>query len=227
VSQPVRLYLASASPRRQELLGHLAVPFAVTDAPVDEEALEAAFAQPVAHLAEHLAQCKAAAALESLRDQGGEPIRVLAGDTTVLLDGEVLGKPRDAAHAAAMLQALRGHIHRVVTALALAEGGAGDEPVAIHSLAVRTRVVMRRYTDSEIADYIATCEPFDKAGGYAIQDAVFHPVHEITGCYPSVVGFPVCAAAMLLGIRPAAAPDLAGGCPWSALCRAPLPECAR
>jgi MAF protein len=227
VSQAAPLYLASSSPRRQALLNLVEMPFTVIEAPVDEEALEASFASPAEELAEHLARSKAAAALASVPDGVGQPARVLAGDTTVLLAGKVLGKPSDAGHAAAMLQALRGRRHMVVTALALAERGSEQPVGTLRTLRVATRVTMRRYSDAEIADYIASGDPFDKAGAYAIQHAGFRPVREIAGCYPAVVGLPVCAAATLLGMRSPDAAHSAGGCPWHAACRLPLPDCAR
>jgi nucleoside triphosphate pyrophosphatase len=221
------LYLASASPRRNELLSRLGVPFALVNAPVNEEALEAEFAHPVAHLAEHLARAKATAALEVIRARSTGALRVLAGDTTVLLKGHTLGKPRDAAHARSLLLELRARDHDVVTALAVASHGAADAvPVTMRSLAVRTRVTMRDYTEAEIAAYLATGDPFDKAGAYAIQHEEFHPVRAISGCYPNVVGLPVCAAAALLGVRAPDASDQPGACPWFAHCRAPLPEIA-
>jgi septum formation protein len=226
VSQSSPLYLASASPRRQELLSQLELPFELVEAPVDEDVLAAAFTGPMAHLAEHLARSKAAAALERLRELTDQSVLALAGDTTVLLDGAVLGKPRDAARATAMLQALRGRSHDVVTALAVAEGDDGVAPVAIRSLTVRTHVSMREYTDAEIARYIATSDPFDKAGAYAIQHDGFAPVRSITGCYTGVVGLPLCAAAALLEVRAPATPAPASGCPWSGNCRAPFPTFA-
>jgi MAF protein len=220
------LYLASTSPRRRALLARLGVPFTAIVAPVDEDALAAAFTGPAVHLAEHLARAKAAAALDAARADAGGPARVLAGDTTVLLEGQALGKPRDAAEAAAMLRTLRARPHDVVTALALATDGLDGAMTMVRSLAIRTRVMMRDYEDGEIATYIATGDPFDKAGAYAIQHAGFHPVDAINGCYPNVVGLPVCAAAALLGARAPAA-DRAQVCPWSAQCRAPVPELPR
>jgi septum formation protein len=220
------LYLASASPRRRELLGRLGVPFEVVAAPVDEEALADEFAHPVAHLAEHLARAKAAAALGLVRVSFAGPVRVMAGDTTVLLKGHALSKPRDAGHALALLQALRAREHVVVTALALASGGTDNESVTLRSCAVHTRVTMRDYSDAEVAAYIASGDPFDKAGAYAIQHDGFHPVDAVSGCHPNVVGFPICAAAALLGVRPPATADRTQVCPWSAQCRTPLPGLA-
>jgi MAF protein len=226
VNAVVPLYLASASPRRRELLGRLGVPFEVVAAPVDEETLAAEHAHAVLHLAEHLARAKAAAALGMVRVDSAAPVRVIAGDTTVLLEGYSLGKPRDAGHALALLQALRARGHVVVTALAVASGGTDIEPLVLRSCAVRTRVTMRDYTDAEVAAYIASGDPFDKAGAYAIQHDGFHPVDGISGCHPNVVGLPICAAAALLGVRPPATADRAQVCPWAAQCRTPLPKLA-
>jgi len=112
---------------------------------------------------------------------------VLAADTVVALNGTNLGKPTDASEAREMLMALRGRPHRVVTGLA----DARDRDVAWRSV-TSTTVWMREYTDAEIERYVATGRPFDKAGGYAIQDAEFRPVARIDGCYPNVVGLPLC-----------------------------------
>jgi MAF protein len=185
-----RLVLASASPRRRALLGLLGVPFSVAATDVDErprpgEAPEA--------LASRLARTKALAirpraatppgAAEAER---GDAI-VLAADTIVVLDGAILGKPRDGAEAASMLQALRARPHRVLSGLALAVRG-----TVAWSSVVETTVWMRAYRDDEIARYVASGRPLDKAGGYGIQDADFRPVERIDGCYANVVGLPLC-----------------------------------
>jgi len=115
---------------------------------------------------------------------------ILAADTLVVADGEALGKPTDADQARGMLARLHARPHEVLTAVALRApndlwwGGV-----------VSTRVVLRDYTDAEVEEYIARGEPFDKAGGYAIQDEVFRPVERLEGCYLNVVGLPVCAVA--------------------------------
>jgi septum formation protein len=115
---------------------------------------------------------------------------VVAADTLVVIDDDVLGKPDDATHARQLLQQLRGHAHRVVSGVALrAADGRGWGAV------VSTEVVMRDYSDTEIDEYVARGEPFDKAGGYAIQDARFRPVDRVDGCYLNVVGLPLCAVA--------------------------------
>lgn len=113
---------------------------------------------------------------------------VLAADTLVVRNREVLAKPVDAADARRMLRVLRGQPHQVLSGVALC---APDDQRWCG--AVSTTVVMRDYVEREIDDYIARGEPFDKAGGYAVQDEVFRPVERLGGCYLNVVGLPLCA----------------------------------
>ena len=113
---------------------------------------------------------------------------VIGADTVVALDGAALGKPVDGAAATEMLLALRGRAHEVLTGVALREPN-GQEWAGV----VSTRVVMRTFSDGEIAGYVARGEPFDKAGGYAVQDAEFRPAEAVHGCYLNVVGLPLCA----------------------------------
>jgi MAF protein len=115
---------------------------------------------------------------------------VLAADTLVVADGRVLGKPSDDQEAMAMLRALRGRAHAVLSGVALVRADG-----ATWGGVVSTAVVMRAYTDAEIEAYVARGEPFDKAGGYAVQDGLFRPVERVDGCYLNVVGLPLCAAA--------------------------------
>lgn len=172
------LVLASASPRRRELLAALGVPFEVDPASVDETSDER---EPV-RLAEALALSKARAV--AARRPGDV---VIGSDTVVTLEGRLLGKPADAAEARAMLLALRGRTHEVVTGVAIVVAARHTEVVA-HD---RTTVVMRTYTDVECEEFIGRGEPFDKAGGYAIQDAAFRPVARIEGCECGVMGLPL------------------------------------
>jgi septum formation protein len=170
------LVLASASPRRRELLAGLGVPFDVAPAGIDEASDEP---DPV-RLAEGLALRKARAVATT------RPDAVVAGsDTVVVLDGRMLAKPADAAEARAMLEALRGRAHTVVTGVAAVHGA---QAAAAHA---STEVWMRDYSDAEIEAFIASGEPFDKAGGYAIQDPAFRPVARIEGCECSVIGLPL------------------------------------
>jgi septum formation protein len=119
---------------------------------------------------------------------------VLGADTEVVLDGRLLGKPRDAADAARILKALRGRIHEVITGVALVEAPAGREETA----AVTTRVRMGDYTDAEIEAYVATGEPLDKAGAYAVQGLGGRLIAQVDGCFSNVVGLPVTTTRRLL-----------------------------
>jgi nucleoside triphosphate pyrophosphatase len=177
--ETVALVLASASPRRRHLLAILGLPFEVVVADIDEtpRAGEAPDA-----LASRLARTKA----ETIAASHPSAV-VVAADTVVALGDRLLGKPGDAAEARLMLDALRGRDHRVLTGVALARASE-----IIWQGGTTTLVWMRAYTDDEIAWYVATGRPLDKAGAYAIQDPEFRPVAHIEGCYPNVVGLPLC-----------------------------------
>lgn len=179
---PADLVLASASPRRRELLEQVGVHYRVAVADIDETPL--AGEDPAAYVA-RLALAKARAVLAQA---GGLP--VLGADTTVVIDGEVLGKPRDAVDAAAMLARLSGREHRVLTAVALVQFDAlWDERKAVR--VSDTRVRFRRLTDAVIARYVASGEPMDKAGAYGIQGLGGALVARIEGSYTGVVGLPL------------------------------------
>jgi MAF protein len=174
-----RLVLASASPRRRELLARLLPQFGVAIPVVDESPLGT---ESPAALARRLATAKARA-IGRAQPQAA----VLAADTVVALDEDSLGKPADAAEARAMLVRLRGRVHRVITAVCLLPPG--SQPL---TGARETCVRMRDYDDAEIRAYVETGDPLDKAGAYAIQDRRFRPVAGIRGCYTNVVGLPLC-----------------------------------
>ncbi|MEI2692104.1 MAG: Maf family protein [Anaerolineae bacterium] len=180
------LILASSSPRRQELLQRLGVPFEVAAAAIDET--QQPGESPTA-LVQRLAREKALAGAARLV---GRP--VLAADTIVVLEGVVLGKPDDAADAAAMLRRLRGRPHTVWSAL-YAWQPATDRAAAVLN---RSQVWMRPYGDDEIAAYVASGDPLDKAGAYAIQHSGFAPVERIEGCFSGVMGFPLGDVAQVL-----------------------------
>ena len=221
------LYLASASPRRSELLTRAGITFERLPAPIDEDALSASYAGPLERLGEYLAREKALAGLRMLA-QSGRQGSVLASDTTVLLDGRSLAKPRDLAEAEAMLRTLRGREHIVATGVALV----GDDPETIVSATSETRVLMREFGDAEIASYVATGDPLDKAGAYSIQHPDFSPVERFMGCHLGVIGLPVCLVGALLGQWPSEAPTgeispaVSPLCSWSAICSPPLPAAA-
>jgi MAF protein len=183
------LILASGSPRRRELLARLGLSFRVVVPDVDEDVASNADLTPE-EMAEALANAKAL----SVAQREGAHL-VLAADTLVV-DGEtILGKPRDADEAAAMLRRLRDREHRVITGVAVVDTGRSTAILVDH---VTTAVHMRPYGDDEIAAYIACGEPFDKAGAYAIQDPQFRPVASYDGCYCNVVGLPLRALIRLL-----------------------------
>ncbi|MSQ26975.1 MAG: septum formation protein Maf [Dehalococcoidia bacterium] len=201
------LVLASSSPRRRELLAALGVDFVVRPADIDESQL--ADTPPAARV-ELLARMKAEACT------AGAAEVVLAADTLVVLDGRALGKPSDLADARQTLALLRGREHEVVTGVALRSG---HERV---QASVRTSVHMRAYSDHEVDDFVGTGAAQDKAGAYAIQDASFHPVNRIAGCYCNVVGLPLgtvrrLLAAMLRTDLPSVPhPPQCHGCPdWA------------
>jgi len=188
------LMLASQSPRRRELLKLLGLPFEATVAEVREAARAR---ETPAQLATRLSRAKAT----SLDGRTGRRQLVIGCDTVVALEDNrgvvhILGKPGDGGEAAGMLRALRGRSHTVFSAITVSADGAhpGTELVA-------TRLRMRRYSDAEIAAYVASGDPLDKAGAYAIQHAGFHPVDEIEGCYTSVMGLPLCHLTQLLRRR--------------------------
>lgn len=193
------LILASASPRRLELLAQLGLAPVVQPADLDE----AAITGPPEVRAEQLALAKARTVARCATADD----LVLGADTIVVTDGQALGKPRDAADARAMLRTLRGRTHTVVTGVAVVRGSReapAARAAADASALVATEVTMRGYSNAEIAAYVARGEPFDKAGGYAIQDPVFAPVARITGCWCAVMGLPLWTTRALLaraGIR--------------------------
>lgn len=175
--------LASGSPRRRQLLTLTEWEAIVSPVEVDERPLAGESAQAVAR---RLATAKAQLAT---RMQKSHAI-ILSADTVVAEGERLLGKPSDAGQAEKMLMALRGKSHSVVTAVVLVDRSMEREVVEV----CETTVPMRTYTVDEIAAYIASGDPFDKAGGYAIQDGTFRPValEELHGCFANVMGLPLC-----------------------------------
>ncbi|MBU2014496.1 MAG: septum formation inhibitor Maf [Gammaproteobacteria bacterium] len=180
------LFLASASPRRRELLAQIGVPFSLVSVSVDET--PSPTESPEAYV-ERVARDKALAGLVSLGNRDG---CVLGADTSVVLDQHILGKPADRADGLAMLAALSGRTHRVMTAVALASRSACEVRVVI------SEVTFRTIDEAEAERYWDSGEPADKAGGYAIQGwgAVF--VSQLHGSYSAVVGLPLCETAQLI-----------------------------
>ncbi len=183
------LVLASASPRRQELLRSAGIPFVVQPSDVPEDALPGESPEACA---QRLAREKALAVFQSRPDD-----HVLGADTIVVIDGQMLNKPEDAADAARMLRLLSGHTHRVITGVCLVGGKksvSGSQfpvPSFVDVRIETTLVSMGEITEREIQDYIATGEPMDKAGAYAIQGIASRWITRIEGDYCNVVGLPV------------------------------------
>lgn len=190
-----RLFLASQSPRRHELLRTLGVPFAVVPSTAEERLAGAS----AAGLAEQNACAKARAAL--LPAEAAPGAFVLGTDTIVVVEGRILGKPEDAAGARAMLRSLAGRSHQVISGAALLRLGAGARPdgadTAVAAGTAATRVEVAPLTDRDVEGYVASGEWEDKAGAYAIQGLAGLFITGIEGEYANVVGLPVRLLAQL------------------------------
>ena len=184
-SEP-NIVLASESQRRREIIGALDAAVEIVPSGVDEPppGRDQSAEEYVANTASFKARAVAF--------NGHSEALVIGADTSVVLEGKILGKPVDEAEAREMLTALRGRSHRVVTGVTVARNGAAASSVT------SSEVTMREYADAEMEAYIESGEPFDKAGGYAIQDREFAPVSALNGCYLNVVGFPLCEVVRLM-----------------------------
>jgi MAF protein len=189
-----RIILASGSPRRRELLALTGLAYTVRPAAAAEVPLAG---EAAADFARRMSQAKAREAAE----QAEPGSMVIGADTIVVLDGEIIGKPANAAQAMETLRRLRGRTHQVLTGVTVIDTAAN--PLAEHTDLVATPVSMRDYSDAEIDAYVATGNPLDKAGAYAIQYAGFQPVdlERFAGCFANVMGLPVCRLLSLLAAR--------------------------
>ncbi len=208
------LILASNSPRRRRLLGLGGWDFNVQVADIDESVKAGEVPH---HYVERLAREKVHAIAPLARS--GQV--VLGADTTVVIEGDILGKPVDANEARAMLTRLRGRAHQVYTGIAALRVSDGK----LLSDVIMTDVPMRNYSDEEVEQYILSGDPMDKAGAYGIQNPNFQPVARMEGCYASVMGLPLCSLTHLLeqlGVAPRA--EVAKNCQAALayLCRSPL-----
>lgn len=181
-----RLILASASPRRKELLAEIGARFDIRSSDVPEEYDDDLSPEQVAIVL-------AARKSEAIARQEPGAI-VLGADTIVVLDGHILGKPLDAEEARKMLRMLRGQWHAVITAVAVTDSVTGNAAIS----SVTTRVKMVYFDDAALDAYIATGEPMDKAGSYAVQGRASAFIDVVQGCYSNVVGLPLCETARLL-----------------------------
>lgn len=176
------IILASASPRRQALIRLLQRPVRVQIADVDEESIT--HPDPAVNVVE-TARLKAEAVAAATTTENA---LIIAADTTVALEGQMLNKPDTPAQAQAMLRRLRGRSHQVYTGIALLQTENGRTVTTVS----KTDVTMRPYSEEEIATYVATGDPLDKAGAYAIQHSGFRPVAALNGCFTGVVGLSLC-----------------------------------
>lgn len=195
VKKPAFLYLASQSPRRQQLLTQIGVPFELLlpDADEDAEALEAERAgESPEHYVARVTAAKLDAALARLRRRGWAPAPLLCSDTTVALGQRILGKPRDAADALATLQLLAGRRHRVITAVAVADGASRWQTQCV------SEVEFAPVPTASLERYVASGEPFGKAGAYAIQSMASAWIARIEGSYSGIMGLPLFETAQLL-----------------------------
>ena len=197
------VYLASQSPRRRQLLDQLGVRHELLLAGADEDAesLEDAVAgETPAVYCERVTQLKLGAALKRLKARGLPPAPVLCADTTVALGRRIFGKPADADAALATLQRLSGRTHRVMTAVALASASGRRRTAALSVSTVRFAAV----PPAVLAHYVASGEPFGKAGAYAIQSRIAGWIERIAGSYSGIMGLPLHETAQLLlaeGVR--------------------------
>ncbi len=196
----MNIILASQSPRRQKLLSLIGLDFKVVPAEVDESPKSGEL--PPEYVA-RLALVKA----RMVRNSQNANTVVVAADTTVVDGDQILGKPDNPLDAERMLRQLRGRVHQVYTGVAITSNG------GIISELCGSDVLMRNFTDEELITYINSGDPFDKAGGYAIQHTSFHPVENFKDCYANVMGLPLChltRALQTLRINPKN--DVPGSC---------------
>ncbi len=200
VDQRCRFILASGSQRRKSILALAGVDFLVLDGVGGLQEITPCTEPDASTLTRRNAMIKLRRVVESASNRFPWDCILIGADTTVAVDSETLGKPNDGHEAWAMLLRLRDRWHDVFTSVAITYS-----PMRLASKivcqTVASRVKMRNYADAEIARYVASGTPFDRAGGYGVQDADFNPVSLVDGCYLNVVGMPLCAVRSLLPIE--------------------------
>ncbi|MHC1772700.1 MAG: nucleoside triphosphate pyrophosphatase [Flexilinea sp.] len=208
------IILASASPRRRQMLSWITDGFICVSADIDETPI---FGEDPVQYCERLAIEKAETAAAQSLDQ--ERL-ILASDTTVFIKDKIFGKPTDTGNAKEMLSRLQGRPHIVCTAVALLKNG--EKKHGIITTTCLTTVNMRKFTETEIDDYIASNDPMGKAGAYAIQNREFHPAESIQGCYACVMGLPLCHTELLFTKF-----DMSFDIDFSVRCKAKIPHNCR
>jgi septum formation protein len=186
----MKLILASSSPRRAEILREAGIAFQIRATEIDETSIPG---EPAQAMVARLAEAKARAAAAQM-DAGMRECITVGSDTTVELDGEILGKPRDSAHAREMLARLSGRVHHVLTGIFLLQSPGNATRAAVEKSAVSFAPL----SEKEIDAYVASGEPLGKAGAYAIQGLAGRYIPKIEGCYFNVVGLPLARLYALL-----------------------------
>lgn len=179
------IYLASASPRRRKLLDTLSISFDVHPVEADERPPRGV---PVEQVPVLISKNKA----DACSDQRSDGV-VLAADTVVAHEGQVIGKPSDSEEARRILKQLRGHSHQVITGVTAQRGGGASESITCVS-----QVRLRQMSDDEVTSYVSSGKPLDRAGGYGLQDVTHDPVDAVRGCRANVLGLPLCMVPDLL-----------------------------
>jgi septum formation protein len=186
---PFDLVLASSSPRRHELMQLLGLPFRVAKPDIVEQ--QQPEEDPLIYVRRNCREKAQALLPVEIAAVPPKPLLILSADTIVQIDGQVLEKPASAADARRMLQQLSGREHKVTTAFCLASPGTGQAEAWFEVSQVTTQVLFRDINQAEIEFYLASGEPYDKAGGYGIQGTGGLWVRSIQGSYPNVVGLPI------------------------------------
>lgn len=183
--------LASKSPRRRSLLRNLHEQFLVIDPDIEEKGLPN---EGPAELVRRITKEKAIRGAEMIAKSDLASPWIISADTIVVDGNEIIGKPKSPRDAARILKKLRGNVHQVLSGIGLYRSGEGDPQIEV----VCSDVEMREYTEAEIQSYIASGDPLDKAGAYAIQNPDFDPAPGFEDCFANVMGLPLCHLAVLL-----------------------------
>jgi len=196
-TQTAQLILASASPRRRELLQQMQLDFHVHVVEIDESVLDAETSESYV---ERMAKEKAYAAYQNLRNEHKKfgQLLVLAADTTVVCNQHILGKPIDKDDARKHLQLLSGNTHKVLSSVALAIGDEQNNDPDIQTVVSNNQVEFTQISDKQIEAYLNTDEPYDKAGSYAVQGLAAQFIKRIEGSYSGIMGLPIFETSQLL-----------------------------
>ncbi|MBE5882854.1 MAG: septum formation inhibitor Maf [Lachnospiraceae bacterium] len=187
----MKIILASASPRRSELLKQIGLEYEVLVSDAEEKVIDTEPGKVVEELAKQKADNVYQHYFQGTEKHSSEPLLIISADTVVACDGRILGKPKDANEARDMLRALQGRAHEVYTGVSFLYGKVSEDTMKCHTFHEVTRVHFYPMTEEEIEAYVATLDPMDKAGAYGIQGLCARHIKGIEGDYNNVVGLPV------------------------------------